>query len=52
MNYNGFKIFVAPIFRGAEVIFALGLKMVLHERVQRRALEMRAAAGYGANAPA
>lgn len=49
---NLFQIFVAPIFLAAEVFFALGLKKDLHERVQRRALEMRAAAGIGAKAAA
>lgn len=49
---NLFQIFVAPIFLAAEVFFALGLKRDLHERVQRRALEMRAAAGFGAKAAA
>jgi len=38
---NLFQIFVAPIFLAAEVFFALGYKPGLHERVQRRALEMR-----------
>jgi len=42
---NLFQIFVAPIFLAAEVCFALGYKPRLHEAVQRRALEMRAAAG-------
>ncbi|MEO8717227.1 MAG: Mpo1-like protein [Burkholderiales bacterium] len=42
---NFFQIFVAPIFLAAEVFFALGYKPALHSAVQRRALEMRAAAG-------
>jgi uncharacterized membrane protein YGL010W len=42
---NFFQIFVAPIFLAAEVFFALGYKPVLHAAVQKRALEMRAAAG-------
>lgn len=40
---NLFQIFVAPIFLAAEAFFALGYKKELHERVQRRALDMRAA---------
>jgi uncharacterized membrane protein YGL010W len=42
---NLFQIFVAPIFLAAEVFFALGYKPALHAAVQKRALEMRAAAG-------
>jgi uncharacterized membrane protein YGL010W len=42
---NFFQIFVAPIFLAAEVFFALGYKPALHAAVQKRALEMRAAAG-------
>jgi uncharacterized membrane protein YGL010W len=42
---NLFQIFVAPIFLAAEVFFALGYKPALHGAVQRRALELRAAAG-------
>jgi uncharacterized membrane protein YGL010W len=38
---NLFQIFVAPIFLAAEVFFALGYKPQLHERVQRRALDLR-----------
>ena len=38
---NLFQIFVAPIFLAAEVFFALGYKPELHERVRRRALELR-----------
>ena len=38
---NLFQIFVAPIFLAAEVFFALGYKPHLHQRVQRRALELR-----------
>jgi len=38
---NLFQIFVAPIFLAAEVFFALGYKPDLHQRVQRRALELR-----------
>jgi uncharacterized membrane protein YGL010W len=49
---NFFQIFVAPIFLAAEVFFALGYKPALHAAVQKRALEMRAAAGFGAQAPA
>jgi len=49
---NFFQIFVAPIFLAAEVFFALGYKPALHAAVQKRALEMRAAAGFGARAPA
>jgi uncharacterized membrane protein YGL010W len=45
---NLFQIFVAPIFLAAEVFFALGYKPALHEKVQRRALEMRAQAGIAA----
>lgn len=44
---NLFQIFVAPIFLAAEVFFALGYKPQLHATVQKRALEMRAAAGIG-----
>jgi len=40
---NFFQIFVAPIFLCAELFFALGYKPRLHEAVQRRALQMRAA---------
>jgi uncharacterized membrane protein YGL010W len=49
---NFFQIFVAPIFLAAEVFFALGYKPALHAAVQKRALEMRAAAGIGARVPA
>jgi len=49
---NFFQIFVAPIFLAAEVYFALGYKPALHAAVQKRALEMRAAAGIGARASA
>jgi len=49
---NFLQIFVAPIFLAAEVFFALGYKPALHAAVQKRALEMRAAAGIGARAPA
>jgi uncharacterized membrane protein YGL010W len=42
---NFFQIFVAPIFLAAEVFFALGYKPELHAAVQKRAREMRAAAG-------
>ena len=41
---NFFQIFVAPIFLAAEVFFALGYKPALHAAVQKRALELRAAA--------
>jgi uncharacterized membrane protein YGL010W len=44
---NLFQIFVAPIFLAAELFFALGYKPALHAAVQKRALEMRAAAGVG-----
>jgi uncharacterized membrane protein YGL010W len=44
---NLFQIFVAPIFLAAEVFFALGYKPALHAAVQKRALEMRTAAGIG-----
>ena len=49
---NFFQIFVAPIFLAAEVYFALGYKPGLHAAVQKRALEMRAAAGIGERSPA
>lgn len=42
---NFFQIFVAPVFLAAELFFALGYKPALHAAVQKRALEMRAAAG-------
>lgn len=42
---NFFQIFVAPIFLAAELFFALGYKPALHAAVQKRAREMRAAAG-------
>jgi uncharacterized membrane protein YGL010W len=45
---NLFQIFVAPIFLAAEVFFALGYKRDLHDRVQSRALGMRAAASSAA----
>jgi uncharacterized membrane protein YGL010W len=38
---NLFQIFVAPIFLAAEAFFALGYKPHLHQRVQRRAQELR-----------
>jgi uncharacterized membrane protein YGL010W len=41
---NLFQIFVAPIFLAAEVFFALGYKRGLHDRVQERAVRLRAAA--------
>ena len=41
---NLFQIFVAPIFLAAEVFFALGYKRELHDRVQTRAVQMRAVA--------
>jgi uncharacterized membrane protein YGL010W len=47
---NFFQIFVAPIFLAAEVFFALGYKPALHAAVQKRALEMRAAAGISERA--
>jgi uncharacterized membrane protein YGL010W len=49
---NFFQIFVAPIFLAAEVFFALGYKPALHAAVQKRALEMRAAAGVTERAAA
>jgi uncharacterized membrane protein YGL010W len=42
---NLFQVFVAPIFLAAEAFFALGYKPALHAAVQKRASEMRAAAG-------
>ena len=48
---NLFQIFVAPVFLAAEVFFALGYKRALHDGVQRRALEMRAASSVGHTAP-
>jgi uncharacterized membrane protein YGL010W len=42
---NLFQIFVAPIFLAAEAFFALGYKLALHAAVQKRAHELRAAAG-------
>ncbi len=42
---NLFQIFVAPIFLAAELFFALGYKPALQAAVQKRALELRAAAG-------
>ena len=42
---NLFQIFVAPIFLAAEAFFALGYKPQLRAAVQKRAMEMRAAAG-------
>lgn len=44
---NLFQVFVAPIFLAAEAFFALGYKPGLQAAVQKRALEMRAAAGVG-----
>jgi uncharacterized membrane protein YGL010W len=44
---NLFQVFVAPIFLAAEVFFALGYKPALHEEVQRRALQLRAASATG-----
>ena len=49
---NLFQIFVAPVFLAAELFFALGYKPGLHAAVQKRALELRAAAGVGARQPA
>ncbi|SRR5258706_10907399 len=40
---NLFQIFIAPIFLGAEVAFALGYKPQLHSAVQERARQLRAA---------
>ena len=45
---NFAQVFVAPIFLAAEVFFALGYKPELHARVQKRAMEMRAAAAISA----
>jgi uncharacterized membrane protein YGL010W len=42
---NLFQIFMAPIFLAAEAFFALGYKPELHAAVQKRAMELRAAAG-------
>ena len=42
---NLFQVFVAPIFLAAEAFFALGYKPALRAAVQRRARELRAAAG-------
>ena len=42
---NLFQVFVAPIFLCAEAFFALGYKPALRDAVQRRAEEMRRAAG-------
>jgi uncharacterized membrane protein YGL010W len=42
---NLFQIFVAPIFLAAELFFALGYKPALQAAVQKRAHELRAAAG-------
>jgi uncharacterized membrane protein YGL010W len=49
---NFFQIFVAPIFLAAEVFFALGYRPALHAAVQKRAKEMRAAAGIAERAAA
>jgi uncharacterized membrane protein YGL010W len=49
---NFLQIFVAPIFLAAEVFFALGYKPGLHAVVQKRAREMRAAAGVTERAAA
>jgi uncharacterized membrane protein YGL010W len=50
--YNFLQIFVAPIFLAAEVFFALGYKPGLHAVVQKRARDMRAAAGVTERAAA
>ena len=42
---NVLQTFVPPIFLAAEVFFALGYKPALNAAVQKRAREMRAAAG-------
>jgi len=42
---NLFQIFVAPVFLAAELFFALGYKPALRAAVQKRAHELRAAAG-------
>lgn len=42
---NLLQIFVAPIFLAAELFFALGYKPALQAAVQKRAHELRAAAG-------
>lgn len=39
---NLFQVFVAPIFLGAEIFFALGYKRRLQSDAQERALRMRA----------
>jgi len=49
---NLFQIFVAPIFLAAEAFFALGYKPALHAAVQKRARELRAAAGIAERAAA
>jgi uncharacterized membrane protein YGL010W len=49
---NLFQIFVAPIFLAAEAFFALGYKPALHAAVQKRARELRAAAGIAGRAAA
>jgi len=49
---NLFQIFVAPIFLAAELFFALGYKPALHAAVQKKAHELRAAAGIGARGAA
>jgi len=41
---NLFQIFIAPIFLGAEIAFALGYRPQLHSAVQERARQLRAAA--------
>jgi len=49
---NLFQIFVAPIFLAAEAFFALGYKPDLHAAVQKRARELRAAAGIAGRSAA
>ena len=46
LTANLFQIFVAPIFLCAEAFFALGYKPGLRSATQRRALELRATAGF------
>jgi len=49
---NLFQVFVAPIFLCAEAFFALGYRPALHDAVQRRAEELRRAAGIAPGAVA
>ena len=52
LTQNLFQIFVAPLFLCAEVFFALGYKPSVRVAVERRALELRAAAGIEEGHPA